>query len=90
MREHGCWVTPCLDAGNSGVPQGSLLGLVLFNIFINDLEEATDGTSVGFADDTKLGGPVDRQEGKLEGQASMDAVGHRWEQSCAALYKQRM
>lgn len=31
------------------------------------------------------GRPVDR----LEGQAGMDAVSHRWEQSCAALYKQK-
>lgn len=83
---HGCWaVCPLLGASNSRGTTGSVLGLVLFNTIFNDLEEATEGTSVGFAGDTILGGPADRQEGRLEEQASMDAVGHRWEQSCAAL-----
>ena len=44
----------------SGVPQGSIVGPILFVLFINDITQCiTPGTQIAlYADDTKIWGPI--------------------------------
>ena len=48
----------------SGIPQGSVLGLLLFNILVGDMGGGTECTLSKFANNSKLCGAVNMLEGR--------------------------
>ena len=46
----------------SGIPQGSMPGSILFNFFVNDLDDIVKCTLSKFADDTKMEEVADRPD----------------------------
>ena len=58
----------------SGIPQGSVLGPVMFVIFINDLPDVTHSMAQMFADDTKVYTEVNDTAAQVQLQNDIDKV----------------
>jgi hypothetical protein len=58
----------------SGVPQGSVLGPLLFTLYIDDLDEEIKGKILKFADDTKLSCKVKTAEERVQALSDLDRL----------------
>ena len=68
-----------LCAVTSGVPQGSVIGPLLFNLFINDITDHLDGSSTSklFADDIKIYTELTGTDSHTSFQKQLDLI-HHW------------
>ena len=69
----------------SGVPQGSVLGPILFLIYINDLDDSITSNVLKFADDTKLFRRVNTDGDKQHLQNDLDRL-VKWSEKWQMLF----
>ena len=64
---------------SSGVPQGSVLGPILFNLFVNDITDNLDNTTTSkmFADDIKIYSEFDTNTTTCNLQTHLDLI-YKW------------
>ena len=82
VGSRGCWSEWCRVL--SGVPQGSVLGPILFLIFIDDLDDGLSSAILKFADDTKIYGRVDCWEDRNRLQKDLERLvdwAEKWQMS---------
>ena len=58
----------------SSVPQGSVLGPLLFTIFINDLPDKIKNECKLYADDSKIIGVIEKEESTIDIQKDIDSM----------------
>ena len=74
--QHSDWVHV-----DSGVPQGTVLGLFLFLMHINDLPDCVSSTTRLFTDDCLIYHPINSAEDQLKLQHDLDSLqewSERW------------
>jgi len=73
----GQWLNVQVENSNKWCSQVSVLGLVLFDIFVRDVDSGIECTLSKFADDAKLCGAVNTLEGRDATQRDLNRL-ERW------------